>query len=71
MKIILMGQQIFGRRTLEVFHKETNHKVVAVLCEPDVIDKPIISRKFSTVFFVIDVIDKSIIFQESILLIFL
>ena len=37
----------------------------------DVIDKPIISRKFSTVFFVIDVIDKSIIFQESILLIFL
>ena len=27
----------------------------------DVIDKPIISRKFSTVFFVIDVIDKSII----------
>lgn len=35
MKIILMGQQIFGRRTLEEFHKETNHKVVAVYCMPD------------------------------------
>ena len=30
----------------------------------DVIDKPIISRKFSTVFFVIDVIDKSIISRK-------
>ena len=29
-----------------------------------VIDKPIISRKFSTVFFVIDVIDKSIISRK-------
>ena len=35
MKIILMGQQAFGRSTLEKFHRETDHEVVAVCCVPD------------------------------------
>ena len=35
MKIILMGQQAFGKSALEKFHNETNHDVVAVYCAPD------------------------------------
>ena len=35
MKIILMGQQAFGKSALEKFHTETDHEVVAVYCAPD------------------------------------
>ncbi len=35
MKIILMGQQAFGKSTLEKFHKESDHEIVAVYCAPD------------------------------------
>jgi len=41
MKVIILGNQKFGASVLQKFYEETNHKVVAVLCEPDVIDKPI------------------------------
>ena len=41
MKIILMGQQAFGKSTLEKFHKETDHEVVAVYCAPDKEGKPL------------------------------
>ena len=41
MKIILMGQQAFGKSTLEKFHKETNHEIVAVYCAPDKEGKPL------------------------------
>ena len=40
MKIILMGQQAFGKSALEKFHTETNHDVVAVYCAPDKEGKP-------------------------------
>ncbi len=35
MKIILMGQQAFGKSALEKFHTETDHEVVAVYGAPD------------------------------------
>jgi methionyl-tRNA formyltransferase len=41
MKIILMGQQAFGKSTLEKFHKETDHEIVAVYCAPDKEGKPL------------------------------
>ena len=41
MKIILMGQQAFGKSALEKFHKETDHDVVAVYCAPDKEGKPV------------------------------
>ena len=41
MKIILMGQQAFGKSTLEKFHKETDHEIVAVYCAPDKDGKPL------------------------------
>ena len=41
MKIILMGQQAFGKSALEKFHTETNHDVVAVYCAPDKEGKPV------------------------------
>ena len=41
MRIILMGKQAFGRSTLEKFHGETDHDVVAVYCEPDKDGAPI------------------------------
>ena len=41
MKIILMGQQAFGKSALEKFHTETDHEVVAVYCAPDKEGKPV------------------------------
>ena len=41
MKIILMGQQAFGKSALEKFHTETEHEVVAVYCAPDKEGKPV------------------------------
>ena len=41
MKIILMGQQAFGKSTLEKFHKETDHEIVAVYSAPDKEGKPL------------------------------
>jgi|TARA_B100001971_G_C18101010_1_gene488836 methionyl-tRNA formyltransferase len=41
MKIIILGNQKFGASVLQKFCEETDHKVVAVLCEPDIIGKPI------------------------------
>ena len=41
MKIILMGQQAFGKSTLEKFHKDTDHEIVAVYCAPDKEGKPL------------------------------
>ena len=41
MNIILMGQQAFGKSTLEKFHKETDHEIVAVYCAPDKEGKPL------------------------------
>ena len=41
MKIILMGQQAFGKSTLEKFYKETDHEIVAVYCAPDKEGKPL------------------------------
>ena len=41
MKIILMGQQAFGKSTLEKFHKETDHEIVAIYCAPDNERKPL------------------------------
>jgi methionyl-tRNA formyltransferase len=41
MKIILMGQQAFGKSTLEKLHKETDHEIAAVYCAPDKEGKPI------------------------------
>ncbi len=41
MKIILMGQQAFGKSTLEKFHKESDHEIVAVYCAPDKEGKPL------------------------------
>jgi methionyl-tRNA formyltransferase len=41
MKIILMGQQAFGKSTLEKFHTGTDHEVVAVYCAPDKEGKPV------------------------------
>ena len=50
MKIILMGQQAFGKSALEKFHTETNHDVVAVYCAPDKEGKPADPVKFEIVF---------------------
>ena len=36
-----MGQQAFGKSTLEKFHKETDHEIVAVYCAPDKEGKPL------------------------------
>ena len=41
MKIILMGQQAFGKSALEKFHTGTDHEVVAVYCAPDKEGKPL------------------------------
>lgn len=41
MKIILMGNQLFGESTLKKFHEETTHDVVAVYCMPDEKNKSI------------------------------
>ena len=41
MKIILMGQQAFGKSALEKFHTESDHEVVAVYCAPDKEGKPL------------------------------
>jgi len=41
MKIIIVGQQKFGESVLKKFHEKTEHKIVAVLCEPDVISKSV------------------------------
>ena len=41
MKVIILGNQKFGASVLQKFCEETNHEVVAVLCEPDIIGKPI------------------------------
>jgi len=40
-KVIILGNQKFGASVLQKFCEETNHEVVAVLCEPDIIGKPI------------------------------
>jgi methionyl-tRNA formyltransferase len=45
MKIILMGQQAFGKSTLEKFYKETDHEIVAVYCAPDKEGKPLKIKK--------------------------
>ena len=36
-----MGQQAFGKSTLEKLHKETDHEIVAVYCAPDKEGKPL------------------------------
>jgi hypothetical protein len=41
MKIILMGQQAFGKSALEKFHTGSDHEVVAVYCAPDKEGKPL------------------------------
>jgi len=41
MKIILIGQQAFGKSALEKFHTESDHEVVAVYCAPDKEGKPL------------------------------
>ena len=41
MKVIIIGNQKFGESVLKNFYEETNHTVVAVLCEQDRIGKPI------------------------------
>lgn len=35
MRIILMGQQAFGKSVAEKLHTETEHEIVAIYCEPD------------------------------------
>ncbi len=41
MKVIIIGNQKFGESVLQKFYEETDHTVVAVLCEQDIIGKPI------------------------------
>ena len=41
MKIIIIGQQKFGESVLKKFYETTDHKIVAVLCKPDEISKPV------------------------------
>lgn len=41
MQILIIGNQKFGESVLQKFHEETNHTVVAVLCDQDVLDKSI------------------------------
>ena len=41
MQILIIGNQLFGESVLKKFREETDHNVVAVLCDQDIPGKTI------------------------------